>query len=222
MRWLISGRATRVQVEAGISQIADVLGNKYDTDLIALRLTREINRAQRFVLNATQGFDREIEYNFTNDSIVQGNGNYSIISPQVRKELDLTFTHTTSDGFNGNVRAFVFESEGVVQNSSEQQKGLVTTLSYPIHGLYSGNHRAILELLASKTYNEFNNSFSSVTENQVDLTELTFYQSLSSDLSYFVEFRFRQSDGSDSSSNYLGADSKSIAIGFRYAPNGRF
>ncbi len=220
-RWVLQGRATRVQILYGLSTVYDVLGNEFDADISEFSITRQINQTHSIEFNFGTGFDSELSENYSTDTINLDSQTSNFLSAQEVETYNLIYLITTVSDLNMNLSISNTKINGTLENNQEEQRSFSLDLTYPISRIISfGRNNAEIGLSYRGTENTFDTSLSDVTENDSSVLSITYNQFVSSNVSMFVELSSYKSDGV-----FLGsfmADSKSITIGIQYAPSGRF
>ena len=223
LRWVVTGRATNIQLEYGVSKLSDQFGNDADANLVSVRINRQINRTQSVNFLVRSGFDTEINQDFSTDSVSLNVETKNFITAQ--KVLDINFLYDyLSDSFNSSINLFSTKLEEANGMDKERQMGVELSLSYPVSRLIWGNDRGELEFSAAKIRRKFERGGLDInnSENNLRIISLAYRYSFNNNFSLFVKLNQRKAERGLSGINLSMADSNSISIGVRFSPSTKF
>ena len=223
LRWVIQGRATGIQIEAGISDIKDENNNKIDANLTVVNISRQINRTHSLEFNSRTGFDSDIETNSVTNVVNVDGENNNFFRAQKINEL-FTGYNITSDGFNSRLQFFDRRSEDAIGDNEEQQDGYELVMSYPISRMLFGNNRAELEVTYSDTNGIFTTDLTGLQtqQNNTKFFEIAYSHSYNGNLSLNVRVSKRDVSGDLLVNRTNRGNSNSVSVGFTYSPSGAF
>lgn len=220
IRWVVRGRLNLLQLELGESNVEDQFSREFDTNLAGLLYKRILTQTQEIVLNVRDGFLVTLNDNFTDNTLSANNQSSDFGSAQEFKKRTLTYTKSDKN-LGANFNLFDFDFQSVAGTSNESRQGIELGISYSLVRLLSTQYDTSISFTYSRSKDNFETTIGEDLENTIDTYRLRYDFAQSTAMSYFLEYRARNSDSDGRNSRFIVGDSNTISIGFIYAPFGR-
>ncbi|WP_196138891.1 hypothetical protein [Aliikangiella sp. G2MR2-5] len=221
IRWVVRGRATRIQVDLGRSNIEDVLGYEADAGLSEVIINRQINRTHALEFTRRTGFDNLLDANFADNSYDLDSQANDLFSAQEITETRAAYS-VSSETLNAVFSLHKSDLKSVNSTDTEERSGFELNLSYPVSRLFHLPTESHLSYLYRLTDSDFSTSLSDITDTRSSLSRLTFTYQYNANLALLAEIERRSSQDKAGIEISRDTDSTSLVLGFTYSPSGRF
>ncbi len=214
-RWIGRGASNQLQLEYGRAEIEDELGREFDTNLLNVIYSRQVNRTHLLDASYRKGFLLRLNDNFIDGSVDVSDESFGAAQELVSTNLNYAISETfISLTFN----AFDLEFTGTGGNSEETRKGITVTASYSLARIFSTGIDTNVAFSVRKNKNSFTGLDNSTINTKVDSYEFRYNYASSASLSYYISFDKRNAASDNQNTRLNGGDSKSLSIGFSYSP----
>ncbi len=221
VRWVVHGRATRLQLELGRSDLVDEFNKEKSVTLRELSVTRQINYNNELVFFHRSGFNNMLNLNFSSDSVDVGNPANNLLSAQITTETSFAY-RITSDHLNLSFRMYRTLIEGAFEESEELQRGADFNITYPVSRLFGVTTNSDISFTYSKTKNSYELENAGTVDNGEEQFQLSFNYNYSPTLTFFISMFHRRNSEGVTGSEEFEVETNRLGLGFSYSPSGRF
>jgi hypothetical protein len=214
-RWVGGGTYNQLQIEYGISEIIDEQGRDFDTDLLNVIYSRQINRSHELEASYREGFDVQLSDNSIDDSVIISDDSFG--AAQEFNSANLSYIVSgTFISFTFNLFELKFNGTGA--ETEELRKGVSFNASYSLARVFSTAIDTDIAIDFRKSKNAFTALDGSNINTKTQTVDLRFNYVYSPTTSYFVSLNIRATDSDNPINQLNGGDSNSIGVGFVYTP----
>lgn len=214
-RWVGRGIYNQLQLEYGASKIVDEEGRDFDTDLLSVIYSRQINSSHELEVSYREGFDVQLS-----DNSIDGSVDISDESFGAAQEFSSSnISYIVSGSFvNFTINLFELKFNGTGNDTEELRKGASVSASYSLAKVFSTAIDTNIAIDFRKSENTFTALVGSNINTETQTIDLRFNYVYSPTMSYFVSLNVRATDSDNPINQLNGGDSNSIGVGFVYTP----